>query len=411
MLKKPPFIMNCDAGSFARYTLENRFPAIIDKALSHRPSGSPEAFALTALKEEILEGKISDPFAVSLPSREFRGEEAAAWREEIALWNGRSWSDIPFYFSEAYLYLRILLAAGYYDESSRFYQEDPYGPSKIEELNRLLLSGEWKTVVKDLSGPQKGQRAHEAVKQLLIFMLKGNRVDLSNEGIAARGRGLIHNSGSNDLLVDEIEIVARHVQSAERIDIILDNAGAELVCDLLFTWFVLQNSPGLRVVLHAKNAPMFVSDAMIADITTSLETLAGNTVFSDVGRALLEHRESMRLSLRDHFFWNGPRHFTCLPEDIRKDLAESDLVILKGDANYRRLLEDRHWPHSLSMDTIVDAMPADLAVLRTLKSEITVDVPSSVSSKIAGDDPSWLYEGRWGVVRFLKKPVQGLTKR
>jgi hypothetical protein len=62
------------------------------------------------------------------------------------------------------------------------------------------------------------------------------------------------------------------------------------------------------------------------------------------------------------------------------------------------------------MEGIVDYMPTDIAVLRTLKSEITVDIPDSTSGRLFREDPSWLYEGRWGLVRFVPGPFRRLSR-
>jgi hypothetical protein len=33
-----------------------------------------------------------------------------------------------------------------------------------------------------------------------------------------------------------------------------------------------------------------------------------------------------------------------MPDDVRPRLAEADVVLVKGDAHYRRALGDAHWP-------------------------------------------------------------------
>jgi hypothetical protein len=42
--------------------------------------------------------------------------------------------------------------------------------------------------------------------------------------------------------------------------------------------------------------------------------------------------------VRSHWFWNSALHYTMLPVEMAAAIAEADIVLLKGDANYRRLL-------------------------------------------------------------------------
>ncbi|MBM4464331.1 MAG: protein-glutamate O-methyltransferase family protein [Chloroflexi bacterium] len=50
-----------------------------------------------------------------------------------------------------------------------------------------------------------------------------------------------------------------------------------------------------------------------------------------------------------------------------RELGRSNLVILKGDVNYRRLLDDRHWPHTMRLEEVGDYFPLPFLVLRTLR--------------------------------------------
>ena len=101
----------------------------------------------------------------------------------------------------------------------------------------------------------------------------------------------------------------------------------------------------------------------------------------------------------DHFFWNGPDHFTELPGDLRAQLSKAEIVCLKGDANYRRLLSDRKWKSSSNMEDIVAYFPTAVALLRTLKSEIVVDIPNEMAKQVTARDAQWLVDGEWGIIR------------
>jgi hypothetical protein len=115
----------------------------------------------------------------------------------------------------------------------------------------------------------------------------------------------------------------------------------------------------LRVVLHCKPSPFFVSDALIQDVRQLIDALA-----SDEAECVRQHAERFRdhvtagrFQLRDHPFWVPrvvalhctappasptrqvcPLEFRHLPSDLRSHFAASSLAIVKGDLNYRRLI-------------------------------------------------------------------------
>jgi hypothetical protein len=166
-------------------------------------------------------------------------------------------------------------------------------------------------------------------------------MDLSMHALAREYRGGFLQRATNELLIDHSSETARRLLAARRADLILDNAGPELVCDLLLAARLLAEPAGTdgprQMVLHAKRSPFFVSDARPADVRATIQALAGSAT-REVGAAgslLADGLSEGRLRIRDHWFWNGPRFFQDLPADLRSQLAACDLVVIKGDANYR----------------------------------------------------------------------------
>ncbi len=389
----PERIMVGDPGSFAQHTLRFRVPEIVDKVAASLPTKSEERKHLLSLIEEIPEGHILDPFEEGcVREEEFHPEEVLNWKREIQVWGRSRWIDLPFYFAEAYLYLRILIAAGYYHKDSPYYRKDPFASQKEEEIQGVLQAAEWEKTLERASDPYRA----------LLLMLKGNRVDLSNTKIAQQGRKRVHHDESEDLLINHLEILAEKVTKSRRIDIVLDNAGSELICDLHFACVVLSKGNS-RVVLHGKAAPFFVSDATEKDVLETIHRLGRNDVYSSWGRSLKRFLDSGMLEVRSHYFWNGPCHFPALPEDLKEEFSRSDLVIFKGDANYRRLLEDRKWTFSARLEDLLSWFPTDLAVLRTLKSEILVGLSDEKAQEMFTKDPNWLINGKWGIVQLVER--------
>ena len=94
--------------------------------------------------------------------------------------------------------------------------------------------------------------------------------------------------------------------------------------------------------------------------------------------------------------------FRHLPPPLREELTRAGLVIIKGDVNYRRLLDDRHWPHTARMEEIADYFPAPFLVLRTLKGEIMVGLEPGQAEMLSAEDPTWLINGKRGIVQLVQ---------
>ena len=75
--------------------------------------------------------------------------------------------------------------------------------------------------------------------------------------------------------------------------------------------------------------------------------------------------------------------------------------MLKGDANYRRLLGDRHWPHDTPFGVVAAAVPCPLLALRTCKAGLVVGVPPDVEARAAARHGDWLTSGGYGVAQFF----------
>ena len=150
-----------------------------------------------------------------------------------------------------------------------------------------------------------------------------------------------------------------------RVDIVLDNAGFELFVDLALAGGLLETGLAMQIVLHIKVMPWFVSTAMTAAFQTLLHVIAqpngilptdkGGTppqpsIPSDEPENLMflfthwsHYHGEGQLILRPHLFWTCGHSYWDMPAKeplLFKDLQESELVIFKGDLNYRKLTAD-----------------------------------------------------------------------
>ena len=94
------------------------------------------------------------------------------------------------------------------------------------------------------------------------------------------------------------------------------------------------------------------------------------------------------------FFWD-------IPADIRTPLAQAHLVVIKGDANYRRLLGDGHWPPDVPFAQAIPYFPAPFVALRTMKSDVVTGLPSGQAETLDRVDPEWRVNGRRGVIQSV----------
>lgn len=394
-----------EEGSFAHFTLTQRMPAIVQRVIDENDFPSSIVNNLETLIQELPYG------IVHLLKDE--GPDVAAWVRYLEPFVGKRWIDIPWLFAEVYFYRRILEATHYFLPGS-FQEIDPYEYQKRKGLETAMdsiqeLSARVNTWI-DTQQHRDGTNAlRTGLIALLYFDLWGNRADLSlwpvNPEESEQSRQEIHLEQSH-ILVDDTPILADRVSSFDgvRIDFIVDNAGFELVCDLCLVDFLLATKAAGIVYLHLKPHPTFVSDATIQDVHETLKVLIAD---GDRQVQLLAHRLQNYITqgclcLREDFFWTAPLVFWEMPEELRSELAQSSLIFVKGDANYRRCLGDRHWSFTTSFEDIVCYFPAPFAALRTLKSEVAAGLQLDQVETLNHEDAQWLTNGQWGVIQFVE---------
>ncbi len=94
-----------------------------------------------------------------------------------------------------------------------------------------------------------------------------------------------------------------------------------------------------------------------------------------------------------------------MPSELAEELAGSDLLIFKGDANYRRLLGDRHWPFDTPLAEILGFLPSPALLLRTLKSEVAAGLTPDLRKRAQQQDDRWMVNGNWGLIQFFQANV------
>ena len=386
----PEPLMTSELGSFARKTIVDRKPQIIARVIADNAYSPEIVQALDAFTAEIA----------SLPIRPLTAgiADAAAWAGEQAKYAGRSWLEVPWYFAETFFYRRLLEIVHYF-QPGPYYLQDPFEKQKQGEeeaaVSQLALVWEQLTA------------APPAIRfeAILHSCLWGNRVDLSNYTLTVKAHGgLDAREHRDNIVIDHtgaaIDLLS---QGTQRVDFINDNAGVDTLFDLVLADHLLEQDLTDRVVFHLKNQPFFVSDAMPKDIqaTIALLTRSPQPGISALGSRLAGCVTDDRLALQTDPFWTSGDAFHQLPTAVRTDLEQSDLLVIKGDVNYRRMLDDRHWPHDARLEDIGSRFPRPFVMLRTLKGEIIVGLKPGQAEALSVEDPTWLINGIRGVIHLV----------
>ena len=394
----PPHLMVSEAGSFAERTIVRRKPQIIADIIQRNDYGPDIVAGLHALAEEIRGGIVA-------PLRD--GPHAADerfWRSAWESWQGKTWRQLSWFFAETFFYRRVLETARYF-QPGRWHLHDPF-----EAQKRQALADGLEALATSCASPPGDMSLGEEFSLWLRRSLWGNRADLSNKTIDTSADPELEDIPER-LLIDHTQAVWQLLDEGgvQRIDLVADNSGLELLCDLALIDLLLSHDLVETAHLHLKRQPYFVSDAMVKDLEATLVALEGSPVpaLREMGQRLERQRTDGRLTIHDHPFWTTCLFFSEFPPEIVSSLAESDLVIFKGDVNYRRLLEDRHWPPTSDLAAIASYMPVSFLVLRTLKGELIAGLQEGQAEQLASEDPEWLIDGKRGLIHLVHRPRAG----
>ena len=384
----PSPILTSEPGSFARSTLKKRVPGILRETIALNTFPDKIQAELNELHAELTGGVIR---ALT--------EDAADhtfWNAVSAPHIGHSWLNVPWYWAEAYFYRRVLEATQYF-QSGPWQGVDPFGPKKATELVPEAAPQAAKNLLQRLPDDPMAR-----FERLLHASLWGNRVDLSYEVASRLARPTGSREERGNLLVDDTACLWDFLRTGgcHRLAILADNAGTELLMDLALVDFLLSRGFCEEAHLHLKPQPFFVSDAMLQDVAAGLNALERKGGMArSLAHRLRSHLISNRLHLYDHWHYATSLFFFQLPDDLHNVLAGMDLVFVKGDANYRRLLGDAHWAPTTSFADATSYFPAAIVALRTLKAELIVGLRPGEAERLQRKDPAWLVNGQRGIVQ------------
>ncbi|RYN23200.1 Protein-glutamate O-methyltransferase [Alternaria arborescens] len=462
-----------DATSFAHTSARSRWPIIITQGIDdvHRSlHDTKDEAAITEGKwvvAELAKLKYELQHDRELTPIPHDGErDVDAYNKELAARGNPKWHNVPWLYSECYLYRRI---SSIFKQTKNWRSYDLFARQKMATFKSsrpavLELAARYKDIVteleqkKTIKGAETQEQLEAAEKVLFIEMceicLWGNATDLSlltnlsYEDIQKLQGSEARKNSEKNILVNDLGKAFEILTSAQkegkkerRVDIVLDNAGFELFVDLILAGYLIASGLATNVVFHPKSIPWFVSDVLPADFGALLSALADPQSFysaltedekhagkeavplseaeSEALQFLFQHWSTLhaegQLMLRPNDFWTAGGSYWRLPQtepELYEDLKESELVIFKGDLNYRKLTADAAWPATTPFTDAIGPMgPGSglrVLALRTCKADVVVGLANGEDERIkameggGGDSGSrkWAWSGKWAVVQF-----------
>ncbi|WP_109829877.1 ARMT1-like domain-containing protein [Reichenbachiella versicolor] len=355
-----PLLKISEKDSFAAFTFKVRYPKLLNDLISQVESTPYLQNQLSELKENLLTFEVI----------ELTHEEPQLWRAFYDQYKGKPLIQVPFLYAEIYLFSVI----------NSFYQAvelpiDPFGFTKElkkdhnKTLSLIQLSNEF--LAKKYS-----------LEDLVQISLTGNTADLSQLSEVKSSELII-------ILNDRYNLIS-DIRRAEEIHIILDNSGQELLSDILLSLKIIEDEDK-PVTIHFKASPIFVSDALENDLWILLNSLS----IQKLTQKVQDHIKMKKLKLRKSEFWSSPNWFKYCPKEL-EIFQKKNCTIVKGDANYRRLFNDRKYPINLSTKSAANYIDGSTYAIRTLKSEHLVGYEGVIPS-----DPKWLINGQYGLIQQI----------
>ncbi|MDQ0584112.1 damage-control phosphatase ARMT1 family protein [Streptomyces rishiriensis] len=421
-ISAPPVILGGEPGSFPHSVLAERHPAIIQQVREAFPYGPDIHRRLDALLDNCAEGVIEP-----LPAGALDRDRWRTWGMDA--YAGRSWFDVPWLWSESYFYRQLLEAVGYFGAGA-WQGIDPFRPFKLAELDAPETDEEL-AVLDTLADRPVDERD----RALLHGSLWGNRADLGFRlsDVEAQKRAAVPALVADDsetlwslLPAADADVVADTDTDAE-VDadadagaeiaagirqggagsgtgvlcLVADNAGRELIPDLLLAAHLLAHGRCGRVVLHVKPYPYYVSDATTADVVDALRKLtAARGAAGAYGRRLWKAMTDGALTVRAHPFSAAPLPYAAMPGDLRAEFAAAALTIVKGDLNYRRLVGDSRWRPTTPFTDVTAYFPGPVAALRTLKSDVITGLDAATEAAlVAAEGRRWRTAGTHALIQ------------
>ncbi|XP_046571078.1 LOW QUALITY PROTEIN: damage-control phosphatase ARMT1-like [Haliotis rubra] len=408
--------------SFAYLTIRDRLPVILTKVVDTvyrmKNKMKDESGEETSGELKDITGRLSKlRFQIQTDKPVENLEDS---RTDTPIWNQHHQDLLKLnngqpikWFSAAWLYLECYMYRRIQESVELTWSSDNADKLKLTYL--LEVVGQCQGYSSALLLVPSSCEKADKLKQFLEVALWGNKCDLSiSAGFSNSQTTCILDQLkllNPNILADHSQQVIETLQrqtkgEAGRVDIVLDNAGFELVTDLCLAEFLMSAGLASSIHFHGKAIPWFVSDVTRRDFQWLLETMKGtnNLAISTFGAKWQKLLELGSWVYHDHDFWTTPFDFSLMKKhasELYNDLGKADLVFFKGDLNYRKLVGDKRWEPTVSFSSSLRGFePAPLCSLRALKSDVVVGLKPGQAEMTQHHDKDWMIDGKWAVISF-----------
>ena len=435
--RPPPPVVADVIGSWPYVTVSQRMVSILRSVVDttyrdvpmlteHAEPGGQEGVeqALRQL-EQLLQSLTADGPLTPLTGS---ADDVPMWNELLevvtaASKDGRAphWHSGEWLYVECFMYRKICDILDTNGVSKKY---DFFHAQKAESFDSSIKAaydlGVW-TLGDVFSGTKLSPaRLQEVFQNLMLVCLWGNKNDLSLSG----GRQVSQDESPLSqlsilapfLLVDDHHRVLAYLDSLRkqqrhtRVDFVCDNASFELFSDLCLADFMCAFLLAERVTFHMKSIPWFVSDATRPDVAWLLQRMQRDRqgpALPALAARWKQRFDSGQWSLSADPFWTSPFPFHRMRQEaapLYRQLENADLVIVKGDLNYRKLVGDRRWPLQTPLCHAMEGFhPAPLVALRVLKADLAAGLPRKKVRLAEQMDKDWMTAGRFAVIQFCSK--------
>eukprot|EP00116_Pleurobrachia_bachei_P001452 sb/3461714/ len=310
------------------------------------------------------------------------GEDVKHWNTALESLPDKTWFGAPWLFVECYMYRYI---HSVFQDTTHF--QYPHFDVFREEKQKGLVSSlsNMSKIWSSLCDVTMVTR--DVIATCIKISLWGNKTDLSllqhfNLSVNDVQSGTAVDQNGGRILSNDLEKVVECVMNLEnghdvlvkmfqfiysfstltqllipQVGIVLDNSGYELFSDLCLVDALLRSGRVTMVTLHQKSIPWFVSDVTQCDFDSTLSDLLGHDELKGFSERLTSYKSASKLLTTDHPFWTSPSPFCemrSVAPDLHDQLSKCDLVLFKGDLNYRKLVNDRTWSYDTKFGTALE---------------------------------------------------------
>lgn len=445
----PPPAYNDNPKSFAYPTVHKRWPTILEGAIddinqytSDHPSTNESGVSVIEKLQRLLKDFHDDKNVEEFSEEDIQIKpELGIYNTELSKFNRQkqvTWLTGPWLYLECYLYQLIDLWIKQTEHLANF---DVFGRLKNNTFKQssfgvLELCKRYEVLARQLAIKDVDDEALRLLfNEFIDISLWGNATDLSLlagnvtlEDIKSVQGAEVRKKNEEKIIVNDTYSAWKHLQdsSKQRIDIVLDNSGFELFADLCLALFLLDSGMIKKVVFHCKEIPWFVSDTMPKDFYHLLEQLGDESFFSEI-YANSEDKSAItfllakiqsyisygQIEIQHNVFWTSCENFWMIPEQkgLYGDLSNSNLIIFKGDLNYRKLTGDLDWDTTTPFMTAIQQLSTSklpVLALRTCKADVVVGLPQGLNEKLIEEYKKmgneigefWTASGKWAVISF-----------